>query len=147
MERFLLSGSTLISLLCIKGPRQFPANFCCSCMYLLRCLRKLCQINLVCILRIITCCTNITAHIVLESLLKIFCWLLYVDRIVHLLDKGKAVCAAFLDLQKAFDSLDHHILLQRLYDMNVSPAVLRWFKDYLTGRVHRVKGLGQYSDW
>ena len=31
--------------------------------------------------------------------------------------------------------------------MNVSPAVLWWFKDYLTRRMHRVKGLGQYSDW
>ena len=73
--------------------------------------------------------------------------LVAVDRIVYLLDKGEAVCTAFLDLRKAFDSLDHHILLQRLYDMNVSPAVLQWFKDYLTGRRHRVKGLGQYSDW
>ena len=35
-----------------------------------------------------------------------------VDSIVHLLDKGEAVCAAFLDLHKAFDSLDHHMLLQ-----------------------------------
>ena len=31
--------------------------------------------------------------------------------------------------------------------MNVSPAVLQWFKNYLSGRVHRVKRLGQYSDW
>ena len=38
--------------------------------------------------------------------------LVAVDSIVHLLDKGEAVCAAFLDLRKAFDSLDHHILLQ-----------------------------------
>ena len=62
-----------------------------------------------------------------------------VDSIFHLLDKGEAVCAAFMDLRKAFDSLDHHILLQRLYDFNVSPAVLQWFKNYLNGRLHRVK--------
>ena len=73
--------------------------------------------------------------------------LVAVDNIVHLLDKGEAVCAAFLDLRKAFDSLDHHILLQRLYDVNVSPPVLRWFRDYLIGRLHRVKRLGRYSDW
>ena len=73
--------------------------------------------------------------------------LVAVDSIVHLLDKGEAVCVAFLDLRKAFDSLDHHILLQRLYDLNVSPAVLQWFKNYLNGRLHRVKRLGQYSDW
>ena len=34
--------------------------------------------------------------------------LVAVDHIVHLLDKGKVVCAAFLDLRKAFDSLDHY---------------------------------------
>ena len=56
--------------------------------------------------------------------------LVAVDSIVHLLDRGETVCAAFLDLRKAFDSLDHHILLQRLYDVNVSPAVLQWFKNY-----------------
>ena len=79
--------------------------------------------------------------------LKIFCWWLSTVAIVHLLDKGEAVCAAFLDLRKAFDSLDHHILLQRLYDLNVSPAVLQWFKSYLSGKLHRVKRLGQYSEW
>ena len=43
-------------------------------------------------------------------------------------------------------SLDHHMILQRLYDVNVSPSVLRWFQNYLIGRLHRVKRLGQYSD-
>ena len=73
--------------------------------------------------------------------------LVAVDSIVHLLDRGETVCAAFLDLRKAFDSLDHHILLQRLYDVNVSPVVLQWFKNYLNGRLHGVKRSGQYSDW
>ena len=41
--------------------------------------------------------------------------LLYaVDMIVHALDWGLAVCAAFLDLRKAFDSLDHVILMERV---------------------------------
>ena len=39
-----------------------------------------------------------------------------VDHIVHSLDAGDAVCAAFLDFCKAFDSLDHYVLLSRLYD-------------------------------
>ena len=61
--------------------------------------------------------------------------LVAVDSIVHLLDKGEAVCAAFLDLRKVFDSLDHHIAtFTAIHDVNVSPAVLQWFKNYLTGR-------------
>ena len=40
--------------------------------------------------------------------------LVVVDSIVHHLDNGKYVCVAFLDLKKAFDSLDHCILLTQL---------------------------------
>ena len=38
-----------------------------------------------------------------------------VDFIVHSLDAGQWVCAAFLDFCKAFDSLDHVILLTKLH--------------------------------
>ena len=66
---------------------------------------------------------------------------------VHSLDTGQAVCAAFLDFHKAFDSLDHTILLTKLYNLNVSWDVLMWFKDYLSDRSHRVKGAGCFSGW
>ena len=56
--------------------------------------------------------------------------LLAVDNIVNSLDSEGAVCVAFLDFRKAFDSLDHCILLQRLYDVNVSSSVIMWFKSY-----------------
>ena len=56
--------------------------------------------------------------------------LLTVDHIVNTLDAGKSVCAAFLDLKKAFDSLDHCILLQRIGDLGAAGPVLRWFKNY-----------------
>jgi len=51
--------------------------------------------------------------------------LLAVDHIVNTLDEGKSVCAAFLDLKKAFDSLDHCILLQQIDDLGVNGSVLR----------------------
>ena len=73
--------------------------------------------------------------------------LLAVDHIVNTLDVGKSVCTAFLDLKKAFDSLDHCILLQRIGDLGVTGSVLRWFKNYLSGRVHRVKLHNQFSEW
>ena len=47
--------------------------------------------------------------------------LLYaVDTIILALDAGNSVCAAFLDLRKAFNSLDHHVLLQCLLNLRVS---------------------------
>ena len=54
-----------------------------------------------------------------------------VDTIVQAVDHGKHVCAAFLDLRKAFDFLDHYLLLDRLYGLGVSGKELRWFVDYL----------------
>jgi len=50
--------------------------------------------------------------------------LVAVDFIIHSLDAGQSVCAAFLDFRKAFDSLDHVILLMKLYNLNMSPDVL-----------------------
>ena len=55
-----------------------------------------------------------------------------IDFIVYSLDTGQAVCVTFLDFRKAFDSLDHTILLTKLYNLNVSRDVLMWFKDYLS---------------
>ena len=70
--------------------------------------------------------------------------LLYaVDSIIQELDKKHIVCCAFLDLRKAFDSLDHVILLQRLAALGISHTSLKWFQNYLSDRSQRVI----YSDW
>ena len=70
-----------------------------------------------------------------------------VDFTVQCLDDGKAVCASFLDFHKAFNSLDHHILLDKLFQLNVDPAVLKWFQNYLSDRWHRVKSVSNFSEW
>ena len=70
-----------------------------------------------------------------------------VDHIATLLDKGSVVCAAFIDLRKAFDSLDHCLLLQRISELGVHCEVLEWFRDYLSNRYHRVKAAGTFSSW
>ena len=75
--------------------------------------------------------------------------LLYsIDMIVSALDKGLAVCAAFLDLRKAFDSLDHLILLKRLHHLGICDMELQWFRNYLNDRLQRVvKYDNSYSEW
>ena len=51
----------------------------------------------------------------------------------------------FLDVRKAFDSLDHNILLTKLQAMGVSGKMMNWFLSYLD-RTQRVRHNGQISD-
>ena len=66
---------------------------------------------------------------------------------MNALDCGKIVCTAFLDLCKAFDSLDHSILRCRLSKLGVHGTELSWFINYLSDCLQRVKLNGKVSGW
>ena len=53
-----------------------------------------------------------------------------VDSVAQATDHKMSVCVAFLDLRKAFDSLNHHILLKRLNLLEVCKSELLWFASY-----------------
>ena len=57
-----------------------------------------------------------------------------IDRITNQLDKELTPMNTYLDLSKAFDTLDHEILIQKLQYYGVSGSALRLFKNYLTER-------------
>ena len=57
-----------------------------------------------------------------------------VDRIFEELDKGELPLAIFIDLSKAFDTLDHQILLAKLKYYGLHGTSLEWFNSYLTDR-------------
>jgi hypothetical protein len=62
-----------------------------------------------------------------------------VDRISQDMDKGHTPLAVYLDLSKAFDTLDHNILLKKLSHYGIKDNALNWFNSYLENRTHYVE--------
>ena len=69
-----------------------------------------------------------------------------VDRIRLYLDKGQIPLSVFLDLSKAFDTLDHSILLTKLNFYGFAGSALMWFRSYLSNRQQFVDFDGTVSD-
>ena len=57
-----------------------------------------------------------------------------VERIRASIDKGEFVCGVFVDLQKAFDTVDHEILLAKLEHYGVRDITNTLFRSYLSNR-------------
>ena len=64
---------------------------------------------------------------------------LFIENIKHLIDKGGVVGAVFLDLKKAFDTVNHKVLLTKLYTFNFSEDAVKWVETYLSDRSQSVR--------
>ena len=58
----------------------------------------------------------------------------FADEILMNMDKGLVTGSVFIDLAKAFDTVDHDILLSKLEYYGVCDESLPWFKHYFMGR-------------
>ena len=70
-----------------------------------------------------------------------------IEKCKRVLDKKGYAGAILMDLSKAFDCLDHELLLAKLDAYGFSKNALRFIHSYLTGRKQRVKVNGAFSEW
>ena len=55
------------------------------------------------------------------------------------IDVGKLCGMILIDLQKAFDTVDHSLLYNKLSALRMCPSPLRWFVSYLSGRSQKTE--------
>ena len=63
------------------------------------------------------------------------------------LDKGKSVGAIFMDLSKAFDTLNHDLLIAKLQANGFHENSLNYIKSYLRNRLQRTNVNNNFSIW
>ena len=71
--------------------------------------------------------------------------LLHIDTILNNLLENKDVDVIYLDFAKAFDKVDHQILLKKLFAYGVRGKLLTWLNCYLTNRWQTVVINGEHS--
>ena len=76
----------------------------------------------------------------IDALIKI------TDKIRESVDKGKYGCGIFIDLRKAFDTVNHNILLLKMEHYGVRGPSLQWFRSYLSERKQYVYINGECSE-
>ena len=68
------------------------------------------------------------------------------ENIRKALDNGKFACGIFIDLQKAFDTVNHNILINKLNHYGIRGVANNWYKSYLTNRSQYVSIQGHNSE-
>lgn len=66
--------------------------------------------------------------------------------VTELINNNKKCILLFIDLAKAFDSLDRNILFRKLECVGIRNTALKWFKSYLSDRKQVVSVCNQISD-
>ena len=63
------------------------------------------------------------------------------------MDIRRPVLASFIDFRKAFDCLQHDVLLRKLNNLGFDQNIMKWVESYLYGREQRVYANNVYSEF
>ena len=69
------------------------------------------------------------------------------ESIQKALDDGQFACGIFIDLEKAFDTLSHDIILEKLNHYSIRGIANDWFRSYLSDRTQFISINGFNSDY
>ena len=67
------------------------------------------------------------------------------NKIMTGFDSGLLTRMIFIDLEKAFDTINHYILLKKMASLAFSNHSIKWFQSYLSDRSFRVNIKNKYS--
>jgi len=68
-----------------------------------------------------------------------------IDEWTKILDTGGTVNCIYMDFKKAFDTVPHHRLLKKVESFGIKGPILKWIKDFLSGRCQHVVINGEKS--
>ena len=71
----------------------------------------------------------------------------FYDKVTRLVGEGQAVDVVYLDFSKAFDTVPHNILVEKLAVLGLDGCMLHWMKHCLDGRAQRFGVNGVKSSW
>ena len=72
--------------------------------------------------------------------------LVYLESICKSIDSKEKIDIIFTDYEKAFDNVDHGILLTKLFNLGVRGKIIKLLQSYLIGRTQRVRINSHFSE-